>query len=66
METPRQVLCALASAIAAAVCSAVITFGLAHLWPTFVADKFVIIIAGAFLVLWWVFFLAFARFGSHS
>ncbi len=66
METPRQVLCGLASAIAAAAGSAVITFGLAHLWPTFVDDKYVIIIAGSFLVLWWVFFLAFAVFGSRK
>ena len=66
METPRQVLCGLASAIAAAVCSAVITFGLAHLWPSLVADKYVIVIAGSFLVLWWVFFLAFAVFGSRN
>jgi len=60
METPKQVVCGLASIIAAAVCSYVITCGLAYLWPAFVADKFVIIFFGSFLVLWWIFFLALA------
>ena len=66
METPRQLLCGLGAAVAAGVGSVAIMLGLAVLWPAAIDENFGLILLGLFVILWWVFFLAFAGFGKGS
>jgi len=47
--------------IAAVVGSVAITIGLALLWPEPIYENIVLIMLGLFVVLWWVFYLAFAE-----
>jgi hypothetical protein len=66
METPKQVLCGIVSMFAAGFGSVAITMGLVLLWPEPIYENIVLIMLGLFVVLWWVFYLAFAVFGIRN